>query len=32
MDPGFRLRRQPLSLMEGAGRALNSLTSFSLLV
>jgi len=30
IDPDFRLRRQPLSLMECAGRFLNTLTSFSL--
>jgi len=30
IDPDFRLRRQPLSLMECAGRCLYSLTSFLL--
>ena len=30
IDPDFRLRRQPLSLMECAGRFLYSLSSFSL--
>jgi hypothetical protein len=32
IDPDFQLRRQPLSLMECAGRFLNSLSSFSLRV
>ena len=32
IDPDFQSRLQPLSLMEFAGRCLNSLTSFSLSV